>query len=408
LVGAPLTKKSSVPSKSEVYTLHTSGYVNNWEREKQHVPGRRPPQPKMTTIGGPGKPVRVQVDSLGNVLEYAADLPSTLLGPMALMIFEPLSADGQTQWTTHHENSLEIVSGEDPRGRDNVPFALGGYGPSGFGRSFGPRGPMGSRYGRSEPASPKTKNVPAAEDVSYSLRASGGDSVTIHKKYDWKTNDPSGQTAAYHVTGEGDMAFDMKAGLPQKMEFKGELTLTKGNVSARYPLTMTYKLTDEKAALAASGGSSSRTSSRPPAEGPFVPVARQPGRLAVRASGIEGQKTPDLAFDGDPQTAWAAGDWAVQWIEADLMQPTPLKAIRLIAGQQPASDTVHEVWLSDKPLGNARTGGKLLHTFRGFTKEYDELKFSLPPGTTARYVQIRTMESASWVAWPEIDIQRGE
>jgi hypothetical protein len=147
--------------------------------------------------------------------------------------------------------------------------------------------------------------------------------------------------------------------------------------------------------------------SRTPAPDPgFSPLPSQPEKLAIRASGVDRANTPDKAFDGDPKTAWGAGGWPPHWIEADLLKPTRLSRLRLFVGQRPPSETVHEVWVSDQPLGSERAEGKLLHTFRGFTKDGDVLEFEFPVDTTARYVQVRTVVSRSWVAWFDIDIQQ--
>jgi hypothetical protein len=44
------------------------------------------------------------------------------------------------------------------------------------------------------------------------------------------------------LSGEGPITFAIKAGMPTDLEFKGTLTLTTGNLPARIPLTLTYRL----------------------------------------------------------------------------------------------------------------------------------------------------------------------
>ena len=71
------------------------------------------------------------------------------------------------------------------------------------------------------------------------------------------------------------------------------------------------------------------------------------------------------------------------------MKVSSLTSIKLTVAQIPASETEHEIWISDSPLGAERFGGVLIHTFRGATKTDDLLEFKFPTGTEARYVQIR-------------------
>jgi hypothetical protein len=114
---------------------------------------------------------------------------------------------------------------------------------------------------------------------------------------------------------------------------------------------------------------------------------------------------PELAFDGDrDHTMWNSGCYAPGWIEKDLGEKTPLSGIVLYIAQTPDGETHHEVWISDVPIGSDRTKAKLIHTFKGFTKNAEPLKFDFPKGTSARYVEVLTMDSPSWVGWLEIEI----
>jgi serine/threonine protein kinase len=129
--------------------------------------------------------------------------------------------------------------------------------------------------------------------------------------------------------------------------------------------------------------------------------------VGVRASGQTPDafgSQPEKAFDGDLKTQWNSGTWPPAWIEADLGKPTKLKAIRLNTGQRPDGRTIHEVWISIKPIGNDYHGAVKIHTFDGFTRDKDTLRYSFPSGTTAHYIQIKTTRSPSWVTWYEIAI----
>jgi hypothetical protein len=77
----------------------------------------------------------------------------------------------------------------------------------------------------------------------------------------------------------------------------------------------------------------------------------------------------------------------------------------LVTSQTPDCETVHEVWVSDEPIGNDRSKAKLVHTFKGQTANQQVLKFDFPKDLSARYVEIHTTASGSWIAWGEIEIR---
>jgi RNA polymerase sigma factor (sigma-70 family) len=126
----------------------------------------------------------------------------------------------------------------------------------------------------------------------------------------------------------------------------------------------------------------------------------------VRASSSWMPSTsPDKAFDGNRETYWNSGDYAPAWLEADLGAPTPLSSIVLIPAQDIDGSTTHEVWVSNEPIGDDRSKAKLAHTFKGETKNAQELKFTFPKEVTPRYVQVRTTQSPTWIAWWEVEIR---
>jgi hypothetical protein len=132
-------------------------------------------------------------------------------------------------------------------------------------------------------------------------------------------------------------------------------------------------------------------------------------KVEARASAT-GHKdyTPDKAFAASALNGWAAGDYAPQWIEADTGAPHRLADLRLNPSQLPVvCDTTHEVWVADEPIGEDRTKARLVHTFKGRTENGRPMTFDFPKGLTARYVQIRTTASESWVSWNRIELQVG-
>jgi hypothetical protein len=125
----------------------------------------------------------------------------------------------------------------------------------------------------------------------------------------------------------------------------------------------------------------------------------------VRGSGSWQTETPEKAFDGHRDTDWNAGDYAPAWIERDLGAAKPLASITLFACQDIPGATVHEIWVSNEPIGNDRTKAKLVHTLKGETTNQQELKFDFPKDLSARYIEIRTTQSPTWIAWWEIEIR---
>jgi hypothetical protein len=91
-------------------------------------------------------------------------------------------------------------------------------------------------------------------------------------------------------------------------------------------------------------------------------------------------------------------------MEVDAMTVRPLGGFHLVTSQTPSGPTVHEIWVSAEPIGDDRTKAKLVHTFKGQTHNGDVLHFEFPKRLSGRYVQIRTRESPSWVAWSEIEL----
>jgi RNA polymerase sigma factor (sigma-70 family) len=125
---------------------------------------------------------------------------------------------------------------------------------------------------------------------------------------------------------------------------------------------------------------------------------------ARASSSWEPNTTPDRAFDGNPSTYWNSGGYAPAWIEADLGAVKPLAGIVLIPVQDVAGPTTHEVWVSNEPIGDDRTKAKLIHTFQGEFKNEQPLRYFSKEMPSARYLQVRTTQSPTWIAWFEIEI----
>jgi hypothetical protein len=144
----------------------------------------------------------------------------------------------------------------------------------------------------------------------------------------------------------------------------------------------------------------------PPDKAGLILVSENLGEKAYTASGVWNFR-PSLAFDGDSESGesyWNSGDHPVQWIEVDLQQTYRLAQIKLVAAQYPNGATLHEVWVSDKPIQGDLTGARRLCHYEGMTLDRDILTFPVTEDRTARYVQVRTIASPSWVAWMEIQV----
>jgi len=116
---------------------------------------------------------------------------------------------------------------------------------------------------------------------------------------------------------------------------------------------------------------------------------------AVRAS--RQYEPASGAVDGDPGTAWIAGEGPPQWIELDLGSPTRVESIRLLITQDPAGFTVHHIYAGPGPDPT-----ELLAELEGETASGQWLEAGL--GIEARFIRIVTPDTPSWVAWSEIEV----
>jgi hypothetical protein len=139
-----------------------------------------------------------------------------------------------------------------------------------------------------------------------------------------------------------------------------------------------------------------------------VLVSRNLGSQAYSASSVYLDHTPDLAFDGDITTWWNSSSWPVGWIEVDLQHNYDLTYIKLLTRQTPAGNTTHDIWVSDSPMHDDLSGANLVYVLSGYTQDFEPLEVILGEPINARYVQIRTTSSPSWVAWAEILIFAAE
>lgn len=93
----------------------------------------------------------------------------------------------------------------------------------------------------------KRSNLAAMEKISYSLAPStNANSVIIKKQLEVKTRLMVGDRPRIQITGEGEIVFDTKLGVPRSMEFKQTLAEAEENLTRKTPMILTYKLLEGK------------------------------------------------------------------------------------------------------------------------------------------------------------------
>ena len=107
------------------------------------------------------------------------------------------------------------------------------------------------------------------------------------------------------------------------------------------------------------------------------------------------------AFDGDPATAWLAGDVpAPQWIELDFGMEVPVAGIRLLTYQETAGATDHRVTVRTA----AGTETELVR-FTGNTSDEQWLEYTAEnPVPDIRYVRVTTLATPSMIGWREVEV----
>ena len=116
------------------------------------------------------------------------------------------------------------------------------------------------------------------------------------------------------------------------------------------------------------------------------------------------ENPPELAMDGNPDTIWSSGQHAEQWIQIDLGAQRRVSRVNLLVSQYPAGDTIHQIW-----AGSSEDDLKMANEFRGYSADGDALEFIPAPGLeNMRIIRIVSVESPSWIAWREIEIEADE
>ncbi len=163
------------------------------------------------------------LDEFGKVLHFEGEqqLPY-LLGPLGLMIVEPLSPSGMGGWSESSQTTITRIES------DGSPFGM-----SGFRSRF--RGPPGFP----SPFEDKQKKTTyqASEQATYSLADTVNDFVGVKLKYELKSHDHP-TNPFVHLRGEGLWQFNKKEGVPHSVELKMLLARNADNVQIKVPFTV--------------------------------------------------------------------------------------------------------------------------------------------------------------------------
>ena len=107
---------------------------------------------------------------------------------------------------------------------------------------------------------------------------------------------------------------------------------------------------------------------------------------------------PDNVLSPDPNVMWNARSFAPAWIRFDLGRLMPcVSRMDLLPSMQPDGFVVHRIRMgmySDRMEEVARLSG--------MCSDRTWIRFRLPHSRRARYVEVMTVESPSWVAWIQI------
>jgi hypothetical protein len=213
-------------------TLTARGSVSTQRKAKEGV-SMRPPSfgdgvlriggfrfSDLGPMGGPfATPNEVQIDAKGRVLRETgeAQLPQAF-GALSRLVIEPLPPAGKAS----HELATDcVLLTEEKQFRTPMTYTL------------------------------KQVRLPAKEKTSYTVGKATGDLVPVVKTYELKTLITVGGQPKFEIKGEGTNTFDVKAGLFRELAFTGSITEHSDNVTVRVPITLTVKLLEGAALVAA-------------------------------------------------------------------------------------------------------------------------------------------------------------
>jgi hypothetical protein len=171
---------------------------------------------------------KILVDAAGEYYqgEMKIFLPFVMT-PLGLLAIEPLG-DGEPVW--HRERVVTLSGGEEEE--DTSPF--GGFHPSAM-DPFALRGP-----GRPRPRQPADV-LTAMERYEYQMGESSADTVILRKSCRLEALQPKDDQPNLNVSGNGQIVFDKKGGVPQSMTCGMEFVIQQKGIAIKIPVTFSYQ-----------------------------------------------------------------------------------------------------------------------------------------------------------------------
>jgi len=176
-------------------------------------PFRQPGGPLAPAETNYGLAREIVVDPTGNVIRSSghAYLPA-LLGDLWALVLDPLPPEGKQRWTSSNEVVVVRQSANFPW---RLPFATG-----------------------------SETSRPARQTVRYSLGKADGGVVTIEKKYELVTEEKVGEKPYLQQLGEGQIEFDLAAGVPKSLAMKYTIAVQREGRQVEIPVSVSARLLD--------------------------------------------------------------------------------------------------------------------------------------------------------------------
>ncbi len=222
MTGHSYYKVKSVDEAAGRITLSNRGSLSTHKEPKSSGTGSIlfPPWPPLRPFFSSGAHYgasrEVIIEPTGNVLKSGEDsqLPY-LLGNLWELMIDPMPPEGKRTW--HSSNEILVVKKRNRQSR--VPFR-----------------PLPLFLTETE------VNRPARQTVTYTLGETTGKTAVIQKKYKLVTDEKIGGRPRVEHVGQGEIAFDLRAGVPQSLAMEYTLTVRRENVDIRIPTTVSARL----------------------------------------------------------------------------------------------------------------------------------------------------------------------
>ena len=192
----------------------------------------------------------LKVDERGEITgcDGHLNLPC-LLGSVGAVAIEPLPNDDEQKERTWKREDVVTVVASGPDSED----PLGGIRPAGFPErdTYNVRGPF---WGPRE----ITIRYPVKQAATYSATTPKDGVVVIHKRLEIRSVEGHGTPPRLELVGAGDIVFDLRAGLPKKINFSGKFAMRQEGETLEVPVTLVCERVAETATVAVKAKSSKK------------------------------------------------------------------------------------------------------------------------------------------------------